>query len=529
MRLGHDEGPAVIARRFHLGQGASFRGTTEGSVLLLHPPGQQYTSPPLGLLYLAAQLRECGVTVTVLDASVEELSLGGTLERIDALRPRPRVIGLPTWTANWADTRKMTFILKERHPEALLVLGGPHATALPEDTLCSSRADVVVRHEGELTFTELVLARLGGLELPLEAIEGLCYRDARGEVVSTPDRDYIHDLDLVPPPALDLVPYGRYRNYGRIVKRVPVGVVIGSRGCPYHCIFCFHSVFGKKFRAHSAERVLAEVRDQVERHGVREISFMEDNFTVDHGRVLEICDGLSRLRPRVAWTCNAHANTAVRHPELFHVMRGAGCWLVNIGVETGSERISKLLKKNAKREHLETVFHMARAAGLQTLAYAQVGNYDDDRESVEETVAFLCSLPATFATFNVTTPLPGSELWEMVKGTDLVNGLEDYDRLNVQKTMVGKTLSPLRTAHLDQEELFQLMRGALRRFFLRPRQLARLVGSARTPHQWLYLLHFAMGFLFKREPRCMNADPLVAAEIEQAFHALDQEETPCAP
>lgn len=373
-------------------------------VLLLVPPGINYNTPPLGILYLAAVLEKVSISVQVIDAALEKFSLDKTFEKIKSLSPR--IIGLSVCTPDYRIIDRFAFLLKNKFQDIKIVMGGPHATLDPDGVLSFSHVDFVIRGEGEYSFLEFCRALLNGEENQFRKILGLSFKED-GRVIHNPDRPMINNLDEIPFPGRHLIPLMKYRNYGRVYKRKPVGVMITSRGCPLQCIFCAHEIFGRKYRFMSAPRIVEEIKLLKEQYGVKEILFREDNFTANRKRVFEFCDILIKTKIDVTWMCLADANSITE--EMAIRMKEAGCWHIGIGVESGNQEIVNSLK-NIKLERVEKVFNFLHKVGIKTLAFFMIGNYVDTKETIEDTIRFSNRLNTDFSIFTITTPFSELEI-----------------------------------------------------------------------------------------------------------------------
>jgi len=471
-------------------------------VLLLMPPGIRSNTPPLGLLYLAAQLEKDGVGVQVVDCGMEGLSVDASLGRVAEIGPR--IIGLGACTPDIQTVEDFAAILKAARPESAIVLGGPHPTLDPKGVLDQKAVDFVVRGEAEFSFSEFCRAYLGG-ERHTFKIDGLSYK-ADGEQVHNPDRAMLSNLDDAPMPARHLLPMSLYRNYGRVYKRRPVQVMITSRGCPFRCIFCAHEIFGHRYRFNSAERMIEEVKILVKDYGAREILFREDNFTASKERVYQFCDLLHQEKLDLSWMALSHANSI--DPEVARAMREAGCWHLGMGVESGSPEIQRVLKKNLDLDRALAAFDTVQKAGIRTLAFFMIGNYRDTAETIRETIAFSRRLNTDFAIFTITTPFPQTELFEKAVQEGLITNFDPSAVCN--NPAIFKQKHPiLRTPTLSPQELEKFQRRAILKFYLRPRQLWRILSNKALARALLHV-----------QPKDYSNDGAVLAEMRRRGQAL---------
>lgn len=393
-------------------------------VLLINPPAfsvESYANagvnaPPLGLAYIASVLETGGHEVEILDCQALELSLYHVRREIEARRPQ--VVGVTSTTPTIHSALGVVKAAKEIDRDIVTVIGGPHASFTPRETLNSCRElDFVVVGEGEYTTLELMKALAEG-EAP-EAVEGIAFRKA-GSLVETPRRAYIMDLDRIPFPARHLLPMNRYKILG---KNATVIHLISSRGCPFQCIFCSSSaMFGKVFRARSVANVIAEIEESLKKYKTRNVEFVDDTFTFNRGRVLEFCDEVRRRGLDISWGCSSRIDTITK--EMMEKMKEAGCSIIFFGIESASQRTLNLIGKGVTVERAVKVIDWAREAGIETLASFVIGFPWETIEDMKCTIRFAKKLKPDFVEFSVATPYPGTPLYELAKGKGL---LEVYD------------------------------------------------------------------------------------------------------
>jgi len=469
----------------------------QADVLLLVPPGIRSNTPPLGLLFLGAQLEKDGVRVAVVDCGMEGLSIDGSLARIAEIGPQ--IVGLSATTPDIQAAEDFAAVLKAARPEIAIVLGGPHPTLDPAGVLAQPAVDYVIRGEAEFSFSEFCRAYLGG-ERRAFRIDGVSYK-RDGQEVHNPDRAMIGNLDDAPMPARHLLPMSLYRNYGRVYKRRPVQVMITSRGCPFRCIFCAHEIFGHRYRFNSAARMIEEVKVLMRDYGAREILFREDNFTASKERVYEFCDLVHKENLDLSWMALSHVNSI--DPEVARAMHDAGCWHLGMGVESGSPEIQRVLKKNLDLERARRAFDVVQAAGIRTLAFFMIGNYCDTAETIEQTIDYARRLNTDFAIFTITTPFPQTELFERAVAEGLITNFDPSAVCN-NPALFKQKHPVLRTPTLGPEELERFQRRAILRFYLRPRQLVRILSHRPLARALLHV-----------QPKDYSNDGAVLAELRR--------------
>jgi len=424
--------------------------------------------PPLGLLSVAAHAREnTDWEMSVVDSQVEKLSYEDIRARV--ARERPDVVGIQCLTFTLIDAIATARIVKELDKGIIVCLGGPHVSIFPDESISFPEVDYLVLGEGEITFTEL-LRCLEKNRVPRD-IPGLIFRH-RSEIVRTGVPALIQDLDILPMPARDLVPYQLY--YSALARERPVSTIMSSRGCPSRCIYCDRPHLGKKFRAKSAGKVVDEMEDCA-RKGIRELFFYDDTFSVRKKRVLEICDEIERRGVQMRWDIRARVDMVSR--ETLKRLKSAGCVRIHFGVESGNNKILKILQKGITVERARQAFDWARQEGITTLAYFMIGSPGEREEEVEDSVRLARKLDPDFVHFSVTTPFPATRLYTMAMEQGIV-------RSDVWREFAADPredfVPPLWDEYFTREELTRLLFGAYRNFYNRPSYLLRQTLKVRS-------------------------------------------------
>lgn len=428
-------------------------------VLLVHPKREDdlfedIKLPPLGVAYLAAVLRQAGHDVRILDANVERDAFRAIRDRIEEFRPD--VIGISVVSQLFRTSMKIASMAKEALPGVTVILGGSHPTVFPEIVAAERDVDYVVHGEGEDTVVELAAALAGGGDV--RGILGIAYRHD-GRVTVNPPRPLIPDLDRLPFPAYDLLPVGRYMPPQ--ATRPPFMGMITSRGCGYRCVFCdARVVMGGRYRFHSPERTLAEVRYLVRMFGVREIMFKDSEFVQNRARTERLCELLAEARLPVRWICNGRVGRT--DLALMKKMKAAGCELVMFGVESGDQSILNRLKKGFAIEEVRKTFRDAAEAGLKTSANFLIGSPGETAPDVRRSIRLAREIGTDFAYFDYLFPYPGTELYRTARAEGWIT--QDFD-----PSAIPVFRSPMNATLMDAQELPRLMRLAYRSFYFRPR------------------------------------------------------------
>lgn len=381
-------------------------------ILFVQPGLKEITNeyPPIGLLYLASVARREGHDVDLYDASASGLSLATALEYVVDFEPD--ILAISLYTIGILQQYDFIRRVKKAIRNCVVVTGGPHATALPEDTMDECpEIDFLVYGEGEQTFAELLSGI--GIQADYSKIKGICYHNGR-QVNKNADRPLLDNLDLIPYPSFDLIKKHDFK-YARRAFEIfeEKGVVLTSRGCPARCDFCFKATFGNKLRRRSPRNVVAEMIWQIEELGVKEFQFVDDLFAVNSKWLMEFFDELSRNKVSVPWKCLARVNS-VTDSEM-REMKKYGCYGIEFGVESGNDEILKDISKGITTDQVRKAFMAARDNGLLTFGFFIFGHKRDTDETVRQTFDFATEISPDMPGFAVLLPFPGSRIYEALE------------------------------------------------------------------------------------------------------------------
>jgi radical SAM superfamily enzyme YgiQ (UPF0313 family) len=364
--------------------------------LLVNPPYPFLEFPiiPTGLLYLAGILEHNGYEVQVLDLLVSKCTKDKI--RLELERYQPDIVGVTAVTMNYHGASDILRYCKSVNADVITVIGGPHVTFAPVETLNEAPwIDIVVRGEGDRTILDIVSGK------KLEQIEGIAYRS--DGVHLTPERALIEDLDGLPQPARHLFPLSRYHALASH------GSLVTGRGCPFNCVFCVGSKMGgRRARLRNPKLVVDEI-EQCLGLGFREVNFEDDLFTLNHRHVHAVCDEIISRDLRLNWSIFARVDTV--SPEILTKLKRAGCDWLSYGVESGNQEILDKVKKKITLEKVRESVNMAHEAGIKVLASFILGLPGETRETIEETMQFAQDLGAYYG-FHVLAPFPGTEVRE---------------------------------------------------------------------------------------------------------------------
>jgi len=423
-------------------------------------------SPPLGLLSLAAVVRNKGHSVSLIDAYSQGLSSKATVEHI--LAQDPAIVGLSATTPLIHSAAAIAKTIKSHNSRLKIIIGGPHITAAPQETFkLFPQFDVGVVGEGEETLVELIDYLVSRKE-DLTLIEGIVFRK-NNDIIETEKRIPLVNMDSLPLPAWDLLPSLNNPYHMSIVGTAcdEATAIVTSRGCPGKCTFCDTSVFGNKFRAYSADYTIGMIEHLIANYGIKDFLVYDDNFVTDQKRLKQICQTLIRKEYGINWSCCARVNMI--NPEILQLMKKAGCWQIEYGIESGSPRILEIMKKQITIERAKQTLKWTKEAGIMTRGNFIFGYLGETEETLKETLEFILDAELDYFQQTFLTPYPGTAVYQTAAQYGDANlNWETMNNLAINFIPVG----------LTERKLTDFSKLAFRKFYLRPRiiwvQLRRL-------------------------------------------------------
>lgn len=366
--------------------------------------------PPLGLAYIGAVLEKNGYIVKIFDLTLEHnIHIKDKTDEIIGFSPD--IIGISVATHNYSNAIKTASYLKTM-TGASIVFGGPHPTIIPEDVLKNEFIDFVIIGEGEETFLKICQ---NFYNKEFNGIDGLCYKDIgkNGEdrkIIIQPKNTFIKDLDSIPFPARHLLQLDKYSlidDYGS-----KMATIMSSRGCPYGCTYCYKGIFGRTYRQRSPENIVEEIKYCINRFGYRSFYFIDDLFTLNVENVEGLTSAIKKEGLNIRWQCLARVNNAKL--SVFKHMKESGCYKVHFGIESGDQNILNKVKKGITLDQTRNAIRICKEAGIRTKGYFMIGMPGDTIETMQNTLNFAIELEMDDIMFSVTTPFPGTELWNTI-------------------------------------------------------------------------------------------------------------------
>jgi radical SAM superfamily enzyme YgiQ (UPF0313 family) len=416
--------------------------------------------PHIGILTLAAVARERGWRTQVIDPypfqwSDEEI-------RRQVLEFRPDVIGISSHTLGIVNGNRLAGVLKDVLPQVPILVGGPHVTSLPDQTLMEfPNYDIGVMGEAEEILLDLLeLLPQQPSEEQLKGVEGISFRGKSGIVVN-PRRQYRLDLDSIPMPAWDLLPQFPFLyspTLGSGAGTRPTGSLFTTRGCPWRCKFCDRGVFGDNLRKFSARKVMDQILHLYHEYDIRELMFGDDTLLVDKQRMMELSEMLIDAKLDLRWECMARVIDA--DLELYHAIKKAGCFEVSYGIESADDRISKLIFKPINQKTINRAIQITKEAGIRARGYFIFGLPGETEETLAVTSKFILTSGLDDVAIFSCTPYPGSALYQIASSYGTFE--KAWNRMNNVETVFVPY-------GLTAERIESLRLKVMRKFYFNPR------------------------------------------------------------
>ena len=475
-------------------------------VMLIRPPArhtvesevpeavsaENLSYPPLALMAIATFLKaKSHHEVTILDAQLDNLDYKEVERQIAAWKPE--VVGVTAFTVQLVDVLKTVQTARKVPSVRHVVVGGPHVSDFPRECVGLPGVDAAVKGEGQ------------------QPLLDLCDRWERGEEIRgmpgiiahpddpVPEQDvyFSNNLDDYPLTDRTLVDYRRYYDVmggGGIFT-----TMISSRGCPYRCTFC--NTPRHRYRVMTPARACDEIAECL-KLGIREIYFVDDTFNITNQRVHDLCDEILRRNLKFSWTVRFRVKGV--NEELLQKMKDAGCGRIQFGVEQGTEEGLLRLKKDVTVREIEHAFRLCRKIGIRTVAYFMIGTPTErQREDVQDTIEYAIRLDPDFVMFNVLTPFPGTTLYDEGE-RDGVLKLEPW--MSFMRAPTEDFKAQVWDEHFSRQELRQMLNSAYRRFYWRPKFVARNLMQIRGPQDFWRKANAGLRMLKPDIPRATPAE-----------------------
>jgi radical SAM superfamily enzyme YgiQ (UPF0313 family) len=462
-------------------------------------PGEAASNFPHSYAVLAAYARQLGHSVRFYDASLRGESVERVLRIQDVAWADVVAMTIFTGWHQWA--RQFTSRLKELYPEKIVVVGGPHVSALGPYAVEHIGANYGVIGEGEIPMGKIL--SLLGKPSDITVIPGVISKTGGGWNGYNGMLERFQNLDELPMPAYDVVPprdyFNNYLGAAIARKRLRSIQTVTSRGCPFNCTFCATNVTWKRrILFQSPSRVLQEVGHLAKDHGIEEIWWGDDAFTANRARATEICERLIVEHPRLVWRLANGIRLETVDDKLVALMRKAGCYMAGVGVETGSKTVMKRIKKHLNLDIVNDKVGILKKHGILTSGFFIIGFPDETIEELEETVQFILNCALERMQISIFAPYPGSEEFNKLFR---IHDPAFFERSVRQYLADGQM--PESPVQLDVQTLQRYFRNTYFRFYTKPRVMTSVLKNVR-PRQLIDILRhpgFQRLFLIRRSAK----------------------------
>jgi len=436
-------------------------------VLLISPPKGFSPLPPLGLLYISAVLEENDIQTKVIDCPIENMGF----DQIPSIikKENPDIVGVASCTPTITFALKVLRMTKKVDKSIKTIIGGPHASAMPMDTIKNKEADFLVKGEGEVTTLELVKAIEKNKKV--DKIDGLWWRKGK-KIVKNKERGPIKDLDSLPWPARHHVPVEKYPSV-LIPLRLPETQVMATRGCPFRCAFCAKEVFGSTVRARDPKKIVDEIEYLVNEYGIRGLFFYDDTLNLKPKWTMKLCNEIiKREFNDVGFKGQVRVNTPLINRELLKKMKQAGFYMLAYGIESGDPKVLDVIHKNITLDEVRRAVRLTNEAGIRALGFFMIGNIGENKDTIRKTINFAKSLPLDYAQFSIGVPYPATEFYNVVKekGWLKAKGWEDF--------IPDKREALVKMPELEQEMLEHMFMKANKEFYFRPSYVLKQIKTS---------------------------------------------------
>jgi anaerobic magnesium-protoporphyrin IX monomethyl ester cyclase len=422
--------------------------------------------PPLSILYLAAVLKEMGVEISVLDQPALGLTAEETVQWVE--KENPDILGFSTLTSSGQTAALISTEVKKKNPNITTILGNHHATFNAERILNKYPAvDIIVRGEGEKTVVELANCLENGGNL--KKVRGINFRN-EGKIVTTPDQPLIKNLDSLPFPDRELLDIEYHCvTAGANIAPKKFTSIVTSRGCVYNCRFCSCREIAKnRWRSRSVANILKELQFLAS-EGYKQLILVDDAFTMNPKRVIEICRGIRKEKLDLEWICEGRVD--ICSYDMMHEMVRAGCRVLYLGIENANQRILNYYNKRITPKQSETAVKSAKKAGVDVVAGSFIiGAPDETREEMWQTIKFAQQLPIDIPQFNILGAHPGNDIWNEFVAAGFLDPEKWWE-----KGVAVCDVYPY--AKVSRYEIMQIMHKAFFQHVYRPSYLMKQAAS----------------------------------------------------
>lgn len=451
-------------------------------ILLMKPIDPEYyiIAPNLGLGYIASALKTDGHYVEIIDPGRVKITFEGFKKYIS--ENRFDMVGFQLYTYQLNTVKRLSSIVKQAHPETIVVVGGPHPSCEPKHTLDYLKSvDFAIVKEGESAVSKLMQLEKDMFcdEDHLSKIENLAYRI--DDIVKVNELSTEEDLDKIQFPAWDLIDPNIYPNspHGTFTKNLPAAPILCTRGCPFDCDYCGgFTIMGKRIRRRTVPNIMEEIKLLTTKYGVKELHIEDDNFSLKKDFVLQFCDALLENKFNLSWSCPNGIRLDSLDEEMLVAMEKSGCYSAGVGIESGDDEVLKKIGKKLNRQKIEEKINLIKKfTKIKITGFFLIGHPAEGIEEIKKTIKFAKKLPIDKAAFCTLIPLPGTKIFnEWMESKNM--GLENIN----WDSYFGYSYK-FSISSVDEKTLKKLHRYAIITFYLRFRIMFSLLLEIKTLDQ----------------------------------------------
>ncbi|MBF0383803.1 MAG: radical SAM protein [Magnetococcales bacterium] len=440
----------------------------DADILLVIPirPGYSGILPDLGLLYLYSALRDHDLSVAILHCPKEGIVDFAQWDAVLSANRHLKIVGFKSMSHDHNFIKKMAAAVKQYMPDCVTIAGGPHVTSLPEYVLqdMSPMLDYGFNGEGEIGFPKFCQSILNNKIVP-SLVPGLVWRN--GDKVNINARQVVADLDKLPRIRWEDIDLGSFPKWMSSLPFIPI---MATRGCPFECTYCSApTIVGRKMRYRSVENVLAELQHLKKVHGVGNVTFVDDELTINRRFFQQLCQGMIDSKLDLKWEANNGVRLDTLHEDNLELMYQAGCRYIAVGIESASEEILEKVKKKISIQTIREKVALVKRSKVVPQGLFMIGFPGETEQQINSTINFAIELDIDKTNFSIFMPLPGTASFnDMVAGGYLDLAAINWDDMKPDRTVFERP-------GCSSKRLKKLQRKAYWKFYMRPKPLGRLI------------------------------------------------------
>jgi len=451
----------------------------KGDILLVTPTWRKFTylnrevksatisHPPLAMATIASPLVESGYNVRILDLDLYENP--GSLLKKTIEEFKPKLVATSGSTPLFDGIVSIAKLAKEIDKNIITVVGGPHATAFPEHFLETGYFDYVVNGQGDFVLLDILNNK------NRDEMDSIAYMDENNVIKKK--QTTIEDLDIIPMPSWHLVEVEKYANSYILSRKNPVGPIETSRGCHASCCYCNKKIFGWKVRFKSSKRVVDEMQYMLE-IGFNELHVQDDLFSSDLKRAKEIADLIVERKMNFPWMLTNGVRVDTVDLEFLLKIKKAGCYRLAFGIESGNQEVLDSVQKNITLDQVRRAVKLAKIAKIETFGFFMLALPTDTEETMQQTIDFAKELDVDLPKFVITTPYPGTRLYDIYDRQNLIKSKNwsDYLQHNIDMSHI------FNHPNLSWDTIAKYYKKAFREVYFRPNYIYRRFKKSLKEH-----------------------------------------------